>query len=509
MLMFMFGAVIGTIALIGTFMYIIIMGPSRYHRDGVVGKLHRLLTSVPLNVCGCCVSCFFGCDQRKGRMWCSRCVKHTIRERNWYMVIFYITLVWTVEVLYLLVSLPRLKASIMSKAVSWGLVVLSELLWACATFTDPGTVTAKADMAAQRQQFATKVAADTAKKPLSRQQATCGPGIATQGTALGNSKARRTFLFSPAEEFVLNNRYIVDGMVYAIASDAAAAERTAMQQEYTSPTTGQRVYVGQSCTTCHVPRPSRSKHCRLCNRCVRRYDHHCPWINNDVAERTTRYFLGFLLCHALSCTWACVDLFRSIRQFLMAHHAWGWLLRYPSGFTVPLSFSQYVTILINFHMLDACLIFFAFFIGLMLYGFWCYHMTFAMANLTMNDLNKIDDTVEFVVTLPTLEMVYRESRKVRVRLEQVAERKPKALLALTEPPPPKTEPGYEEGGKENLAYRKRVKKMLVKDLRGLYDRGVWRNLLEIFFPSAPLLDSVVLAKATRCIQQGPGGAEAG
>ncbi|AYU76509.1 palmitoyl acyltransferase 5 [Leishmania donovani] len=499
MLMLIFGTFIGAIALVGTFMYIVIMGPTRYHRDGVVGKLHRLLTSVPLCVCGFCVSCCFGCDQRKGRLCCSRCAKHTIHERNWFMVIFYVVLVWTVEGLYLLVSLPRLKASITSKAVSWVLVVLSEFLWACATFSDPGTVTAEADRAAQRQQFATKAATGAKKRLLSRETAKSRAGIAGQGTTPGNSKSRRSFLFSPAEEFVLNHRYIVDGMVYAIASDEAAAQLTRAQKEYTSPTVGQPVQLGQSCTTCHVSRPSRSKHCRLCHRCVRRYDHHCPWINNDVAERTTRYFLGFLLCHAMSCTWACIDLFRNTRQFLVTHHAWGWVLRYPNGRTVPLNLSQYLAILVNFHLLEACLFFFAFFIGLVLYAFWGYQMTFAVANLTVNDLNKIDDTVEFVVTLPTLDLVYRESRKVRERLEQVAERKPKALLALKEPPPPKTEPGYEEGGKENLAYRKRAKKMLTEDLKGLYDRGVWRNLMEVLLPSAPLRDSAVLAKATACV----------
>ncbi|AIN95981.1 palmitoyl acyltransferase 5, putative [Leishmania panamensis] len=500
MLIFMFGAFIGAIALVGTLMYIIIMGPSRYHRDGVVGKLHRLLTSVPLNVCGLCVSCLFGCNQRKGRLCCSRCVKHTLHERNWFMVIFYIALVWTVEALYLLVSLPRLKASIVSKTVSWGLVALSELLWVCATFTDPGTVTAEAEMEAQRRQFSTRPATDSKKRLLPRKQAKRGVGIPGQGTTPVNPKAHRPFLFSPAEEFVLNHRYVVDGMVYAMAPDEVTAQRTAAQKEYVSPAVGQRVHLGQNCITCHVPRPSRSKHCRLCHRCVRRYDHHCPWINNDVAEQTMRHFLGFLLCHAISCTWACLDLFRCIRQFLMAHHAWGWVLRYPNGHTVSLSLSQYAVILINFHMLEACLFFFAVFIGLVLYGFWGYQMTFAMANLTVNDLNKIDDTVEFVVTLPTLDLVYREARKVRERLEQVAERKPKALLALTEPPPPKTEPGYEEGREKNQAYRKRVKKMLASDLKGLYDRGVWLNLMEILFPSAPLRDSAVLAKAMVYVQ---------
>lgn len=34
------------------------------------------------------------------------------------------------------------------------------------------------------------------------------------------------------------------------------------------------------CPDCSVLRTPRSRHCNLCNRCVERYDHHCPYINN-------------------------------------------------------------------------------------------------------------------------------------------------------------------------------------------------------------------------------------
>jgi len=31
------------------------------------------------------------------------------------------------------------------------------------------------------------------------------------------------------------------------------------------------------CTRCETYRPPRAHHCRICKRCIRRMDHHCPW----------------------------------------------------------------------------------------------------------------------------------------------------------------------------------------------------------------------------------------
>ena len=49
------------------------------------------------------------------------------------------------------------------------------------------------------------------------------------------------------------------------------------------------------CPDCKVIRSPRSQHCAICNQCVERFDHHCPWINNCVGIKNHNSFLVFLI----------------------------------------------------------------------------------------------------------------------------------------------------------------------------------------------------------------------
>nr|XP_057922418.1 zf-DHHC domain-containing protein [Doryrhamphus excisus] len=71
------------------------------------------------------------------------------------------------------------------------------------------------------------------------------------------------------------------------------------------------------CSRCETYRPPRAHHCRVCQRCIRRMDHHCPWINNCVGELNQKYFIQFLFYTGVA----------SLYSMLLVVSAWVWRIR--------------------------------------------------------------------------------------------------------------------------------------------------------------------------------------
>mmetsp|Transcript_99362 Transcript_99362/g.155365 ORF Transcript_99362/g.155365 Transcript_99362/m.155365 type:complete len:339 (+) Transcript_99362:104-1120(+) len=72
--------------------------------------------------------------------------------------------------------------------------------------------------------------------------------------------------------------------------------------------TGER----RHCKWCLKYKPDRTHHCRVCNLCVLKMDHHCPWIYNCVGFRNHKFFFLLLVYALLDLSLVSITMFDTV-----------------------------------------------------------------------------------------------------------------------------------------------------------------------------------------------------
>ncbi|GAQ79895.1 hypothetical protein KFL_000400390 [Klebsormidium nitens] len=256
-----------------------------------------------------------------------------------------------------------------------------------------------------------------------------------------------------------------------------------------------QIYEEKVCGTCQLPRPARSKHCSVCNRCVARFDHHCGWMNNCIGERNIRFFVAFLIGHTLLCwygTYLIAQILRGEvdrRNLLPFVRAEGYLRPEEGWWGVAALLTQWlVTYFSNLVMLGA----FTLVISWLLASFATYHLYLIYKNTTTNETFKWagyhrwlrEEALEkakadaatkpvnsgvLVAALPSENHVREEDEKGLSKGEGARDVSRSMFRRLS------------RGWLSRTRWRNHVE-MAIPEVKNIYDQGLFENFKEVLIP---------------------------
>ncbi|KAJ3330136.1 Mitochondrial inner membrane protease atp23 [Blyttiomyces sp. JEL0837] len=80
-------------------------------------------------------------------------------------------------------------------------------------------------------------------------------------------------------------RQMVDLSLESLVNDQTEEKTNLLHETAADETTKVKEPEFKTCYKCKLPKPDRAHHCSVCDKCVLKMDHHCPWLTFAVAEK--------------------------------------------------------------------------------------------------------------------------------------------------------------------------------------------------------------------------------
>ncbi len=232
-------------------------------------------------------------------------------------------------------------------------------------------------------------------------------------------------------------------------------------------------YPGNSCRTCHLAKPARSKHCSICKRCISRLDHHCIFINNCVGYGNYHWFLLLLLSTGILTTYG-VYLGSRILSEIIRRRIPSWT---PTG--RGLTWSNYFTVLswsLQEETRMGSITLLCLLISPLICGLFAYHIYLLWAGTTTNETMKWSEWKADISEGLAFRRDLDHDRQTGAKFDNARLAWPvkctKIYIIADEPPPME--------GEEGVGEWEQVWKLA--DVDNIYDVGLYRNLRDIFLP---------------------------